>query len=262
MPDPARVTIEPIPAFDDNYIWLLARGRRAALVDPGSAAAAQAVLDARGLILEAILVTHHHGDHTGGVEELAAAGGARVYAPAREAIAEGAWPVRGGDRVQVLDLTLHVIDVPGHTAGHVAYHAPELEALFCGDTLFAGGCGRLFEGTAEQMLASLRTLAALPGGTRVYCAHEYTLANLRFALEADPDNDALRRRLRECEALRARGLPTLPSTLDEERATNPFLRVAEPALRAAAEHRQPGAGGSDLSTFAALRAWKNVYRAP
>jgi len=262
MPDSARVTIEPIAAFDDNYIWLLARGRRAALVDPGSAAAAQAALDARGLALDSILVTHHHGDHTGGIDELVAASGARVFAPAREAIADGARLVRDGDRLQVLDLTLQVIDVPGHTAGHVAYHAPELEALFCGDTLFAAGCGRLFEGTAEQMLASLRRLAALPGGTRVYCAHEYTLANLHFALAADPDNAALRSRLRECTARRARGLPTLPSTLDQERATNPFLRVAEPALRAAAERRSPGAGRSDLSAFAALRAWKDVYRAP
>jgi len=255
--------IEPIPAFRDNYLWLLSRDGRAAIVDPGDAAAVRAALAQRALTLTSILVTHHHADHSGGVAALAAETGASVYVPAGERIDCGhTTPVRlnGGDRVEVLGEQFDVIDVPGHTAGHIAYHARQPGALFCGDTLFAAGCGRLFEGTAAQMVRSLDRLAALPPDTRVYCAHEYTLSNLAFAMAADPDNGALAARLAACEALRAQGRPTVPSTIAEERATNPFLRADQPALRAAAERFRPGAAVSVVSVFAALREWKNGFR--
>jgi hydroxyacylglutathione hydrolase len=256
------IAITPIPALRDNYFWLLERGTRAAVVDPGLAAPVQQVLAHRHLTLEAILVTHHHADHSAGVAELATSPAVKVYAPAREDIASGAAQMQGlreGDVITVLDVPLQVLDVPGHTAGHIAYFAPDLQALFCGDTLFAGGCGRLFEGTPAQMLDSLRKLARLPGTTGVYCAHEYTLSNLRFALAVEPANASLQARQRACAALRERGLPTLPSTLDEELATNPFLRVDDPAVRAAAARRQPGADASAVATFAAIRAWKNDF---
>jgi hydroxyacylglutathione hydrolase len=168
-------------------------------------------------------------------------------------------PLADGDRVELLGITFDVLAVPGHTRGHIAYHAPSIEVLFCGDTLFAGGCGRLFEGTPAQMSASLARLARLPDATRVYCAHEYTVANLRFALAVEPDNAALARRLADCERLRARDVPTVPSTIALERATNPFLRCDEPAVRAVAERRRPGAGVSTVETFAAIRAWKDIY---
>ena len=250
--------IEPIPAFADNYLWLLTRGEHAAVVDPGDPAPVQAVLAARGLRLMAILVTHHHGDHVGGVPALAAAG-VPVYGPAGEDIPCRTRPLAEGDRIEVLGEEFVVLEVPGHTRGHIAYYGAGLGALFCGDTLFAAGCGRLFEGTPAQMVASLAKLAALPPATRVYCAHEYTLANLRFARAVEPDNAALAARSERCAALRAAGVPTVPSTLAEERATNPFLRCTVPSVRAAAESVQAGAAASPVASFAALRAWKNRF---
>jgi hydroxyacylglutathione hydrolase len=251
--------IEPIPAFSDNYLWLLARGDRAAIVDPGDAAPVLQRLRERGLVLADIVVTHHHGDHVGGVAELVAATGARVLGPRNEVIPQRQLALGDGDRVEVLGTVMQVIDVPGHTRGHIAYHAPALRALFCGDTLFGAGCGRLFEGTAEQMAASLARLAGLPGETRVYCAHEYTLANLRFALAVEPGNDALRQRQLACAELRRRGRPTLPSTIAEELATNPFLRCDVPAVRQAAEAHAGHPLPTTAAAFAALRAWKNVF---
>jgi hydroxyacylglutathione hydrolase len=251
--------VEPVAAFDDNYIWLVSRGTEAAVVDPGDAAPVRQQLQRRGLRLAGILVTHHHGDHVGGVEELARATGARVFGPAAEQIPARDVAVAGGDRVEVLGVGFDVIDVPGHTRGHVAYHAPAQRWLFCGDTLFAGGCGRLFEGTAGQMSDSLDRLAALEGDTRVYCAHEYTVANLRFALAVEPDNEALRQRQQACLALRARGEPTVPSTIAEERATNPFLRCDVAAVRRVAEARAGTALASTAQVFALLRQWKNAF---
>ncbi len=259
-PSPAGpIDIRPIPAFQDNYIWMLVRDGRAVVVDPGDADPVHAALRRDGLQLTDILVTHHHGDHVGGVADLADAYRARVWGPARESIPKRQVALREGDAVQVMDQRFTVIEVPGHTLGHIALHAPALGALLCGDTLFACGCGRLFEGTAAQMYESLGKLARLPDHTRVYCAHEYTLSNIRFARAVEPDSGALAARQRECERLRARGEPTVPSTLALEKATNPFLRCDQPAVRAAAEQRAPGAGADPVSTFAAIRAWKNAF---
>lgn len=261
-PDATATVITPLPAFSDNYLWLLTRGGRAAIVDPGDAQPVLRALAERRLTLEAILVTHHHGDHVGGVNRLRETG-ARVYGPRAENIDGIDVPLAGGDRIEVLGVPCAVLDVPGHTAGHIAYYAASLEppAVFCGDTMFACGCGRLFEGTPAQMLASLDTLAALPPATRMYCAHEYTQANIRFALAVEPGNTELQQRARDAAALRGRGAPTVPSTIALERATNPFLRSDVPAVRAAAVAHAGAAAASDrVQTFAALRAWKDGFR--
>lgn len=257
------LTVIPVPAFADNYLWLVhgvTDPRRAAVVDPGAAAPVLAALGAQSLTLEAILVTHHHADHTGGVAELAERTGAAVWGPARERVPAPCTALEGGDRVVLerLGLSFEVIDVPGHTAGHIAYAGHG--AVFCGDTLFSGGCGRLFEGTAEQMLGSLDRLAALPRDTRVYCAHEYTLANLRFALEVDPHNDALRAWREEALLLRERGEPTLPSTIGRERDVNPFLRCRTEAVREAAGRHAGRALATPVEVFAAVRQWKDGFR--
>jgi hydroxyacylglutathione hydrolase len=254
----APLHIEPVAAFRDNYIWLLERGGHAVVVDPGDAVPVLQLLAARQWRLDAILLTHHHSDHVGGVDDLVRAHPARVYGPAHSPFGAIDVRVREGDTATVLGAAFAVLEVPGHTLDHIAYWSAAQDALFCGDTLFACGCGRLFEGTAAQMAASLARLAALPGGTRVYCAHEYTLSNLRFALAVEPANAALLRRRDDCLALRERGEPTVPSTLDVERATNPFLRCAVPQVQAAARTQQPGAG-DPTAVFAALRAWKDRY---
>lgn len=248
-----------VRAFADNYIWLLRKGSQFVVVDPGAAAPVRDAIEARHGQLAAILITHHHADHVGGVEELLAWQPAPVYGPASESIACVDHPVVPGEQVQVeaLEATFDVIDVGGHTLGHIAYHTEE--ALFCGDTLFAGGCGRIFEGTPEQMWSSLQRLAALPHATRVYCAHEYTEANLRFAVAVEPDNPALKRRWSDVQALRAEDRPTVPSTLDLELRTNPFLRVGEPAVVSAAEAFEGHSLREQVAVFAALRAWKNVF---
>ncbi|MFG6456377.1 hydroxyacylglutathione hydrolase [Roseateles sp. BYS96W] len=260
------MTLTPLSAFDDNYLWLLDNGREALVVDPGDAAPVVAALDARGLTLAGILLTHHHGDHVGGVNALRERLQGPVYGPAHEKMPEPVQRLRGGDAVELLGLRLAVLDVPGHTAGHIAYFATVPGAdplLFCGDTLFSAGCGRLFEGTPAQMHASLQALAALPQQTRVCCAHEYTLANLRFAREVDPANAALAAYAGWCEAERAAGRPTLPGRVGTERLINPFLRCAEPALCDAARRHAPlklPAVPSPVDVFATLREWKNGFR--
>jgi hydroxyacylglutathione hydrolase len=255
--------IVPLPALKDNYIWVLRAAGHAAVVDPGEARPVLEYLGRERLRLAAVLATHHHPDHVGGIAELLEATGAArpvpVYGPKGEPIATLTHPVGEGDTVHIpeLGLALSVLDIPGHTRAHVAYYGAE--SLFCGDTLFACGCGRVFEGTPQQMLASLAKLAALPDATKVYCGHEYTLANIKFAQAVEPRNAALAARLARDAKLREAGKPTLPSTLGEERATNPFLRCAEPAVIESA-NKYLGARLSDPArVFAAIREWKNRF---
>ena len=243
-------------------MWVLVRGKNAAVVDPGDAGAIDEFLDRHGLTLTAILATHHHGDHVGGLAALAARWQCPVFGPAGERIEGLTRRLREGDRVEVpgIDAAFDVLDVPGHTAGHIAYvHVGEEKVAFCGDTLFACGCGRLFEGTAAQMVESLGKLAALPRETRMYCAHEYTLANIRFAEAVEPGNARLHERRRRDAARRARGEPTVPFTLGEELETNPFLRWDSPEVIASAERHAHRKLPGPVDVFAEVRAWKNVF---
>ncbi len=254
------IHVNPLPAFKDNYIWLLRRDgdRRCVVVDPGDARPVIAALESEELTLDAILITHHHPDHTAGLGRLLERWQVPVFGPASESINGVTRTLREGDTVflEALDLELGVLDVPGHTAGHIAFHGDDM--LFCGDTLFAGGCGRLFEGTPAQMHHSLEKLSALPPSTRVYCAHEYTLANLRFAVQVDPDNAALEERLRRVERQREAEECTLPSTMEEELQTNPFLRSGDINVKQRAESRAGHRLNGPVDVFAAVRAWKDA----
>jgi len=266
IPSAQALSVLTVPAFNDNYLWLIHDGAHAAVVDPGDAKPILAALKQNNLRLTAILLTHHHADHIGGVPELLQHYQVPVFGPRNEDIAAITLPVGEGRTVEVpgLALKLEVLDVPGHTMGHIAYvrAATDQEPtwVFCGDTLFAGGCGRLFEGTPAQMISSLGKLAALPDDTLVYCAHEYTLSNLRFARVVDPDNAALLERVKVETDKREHDLPTVPTTIGLEKATNPFLRYREPAIA----EQLVKAGRLDridtpLATFTALRLWKNEF---
>ena len=253
------LTLRPLPAFEDNYIWTLADASGQALVvDPGDARPVLAAAEA-GLRPVALLLTHHHPDHVGGAAEILDRFDIPCFAPVDPRIPRASRRVGDGERVEVpeLGLDFDVLEIPGHTLTHIAFHGGG--HLFCGDTLFSMGCGRLFEGTPAQMLHSLDRLAALPDATRVCCGHEYTVANGRFAQAAEPDNAERDRRLEQAQASRAQGQPTLPSTLAQERASNPFLRVDAPGLRATLEARAGGALDR-VQAFAALRAWKDEFR--
>ncbi|MGI4857323.1 MAG: hydroxyacylglutathione hydrolase [Janthinobacterium lividum] len=272
-PDTAPLQVLPVAALADNYIWLIGAGRKVIVVDPGDAQPVIAALTARGWTMSAILLTHHHADHVGGVAGLlahhAAAHGAGatvpVYGPAGEDIAHVSNRLHDGDVVEIGQPAARftVIDVPGHTRGHIAFHqaaqAGAPPRVFCGDTLFATGCGRLFEGTPAQMQASLDRLAALDDATQVHCAHEYTLSNIRFALACDADNADLHAWRQRAQALREQGAPTLPTTLADERRVNPFLRVDAPAIRAALQGHLGRPVRDRLDAFAALRAWKDRF---
>jgi hydroxyacylglutathione hydrolase len=251
-----------VPAFADNYIWLI-RGKSpdgVAIVDPGDAEPVLVALENQRLKPVAILCTHHHGDHVGGVEDILRHYPVPVYGPARERIPAVSHRLQEGDRVKLPELGLEfgVLDVPGHTAGHIAYYGAGM--VFCGDTLFSAGCGRLFEGTAGQMHASLAKFSALPEETEVYCGHEYTEANLRFALAVEPDNAEAHAYRDRARAQRTKNLPTLPSTIGLERRVNPFLRTGVATVRQSAEKQSGAALGSEVEVFAAVRRWKDGYK--
>jgi hydroxyacylglutathione hydrolase len=255
------ITITAIPAFNDNYIWLIHNGSHAVVVDPGDAAPVLSTLDNMQLSLSAILVTHHHHDHTGGIADLLKHQAVPVYGPANEVIPRITIPLKEGAQVVIsaLGLSLSVIETPGHTLGHICFYTRQLDALFCGDTLFGAGCGRLFEGTPAQMQASLAKLAALPPETAVFCAHEYTLSNLAFAQAVDASNPALASRLAQDQSKRAQGISTIPSTIGMELQTNPFLRTEEKAIITHLQQANRLSNTDKVAVFAALRAWKNVF---
>lgn len=262
MPD-----IAAIPALRDNYIWAIHDDRSAAVVDPGEAAPVQAFLNAHGLRLNAILCTHRHADHTGGIAELREVYNVPVYGRRHPGNPHITHDLREGDRLELdafdpgAGITFDVLEVPGHLDDHLAYFAPGV--LFCGDVLFGAGCGRNFEGTLAQLHRSLQRLAALPDNTQVYCAHEYTEANLRFALACEPHNPDIRRRIEQVAQRRAANLPTVPSSIALEKATNPFLRCAQPELIHTLQQRglaeTDGSGASELGVFTALREWRNRF---
>lgn len=264
LPEASAIRIRPIRAFSDNYIWLIDDGRHAIVVDPGDAMPVLEMLESEGLSLTAILLTHHHHDHVGGVIELLKHARVTVYGPAMEtlpacdvALSEG-----GVVTLEAPALALNVLDVPGHTAGHIAYFGDvgDQSALFCGDTLFVGGCGRLFEGTPAQMLQSLDKFAALPDDTRVYCAHEYTLSNLRWGRTVEPGNATLAKFEAQCIKVRNANEPTVPSSIAIEKACNPFMRARESSVVQAASRWSNQALETPVDVFAALRTWKNTFK--
>lgn len=253
------LNIYPVRAFKDNYIWMIHDQHYAAIVDPGDAAPVLAYLQLHTLQPIAILNTHHHHDHTGGNIPLLQAFTLPVYGPANESIPQRTHALKEGDTVHLpeLSLDLAILDIPGHTPGHIAYYGANL--LFCGDTLFACGCGRIFEGTAQQMCASLQKLAKLPDDTLVYCAHEYTLSNVHFAKVLEADNPFLAQRAIKVETQRKRDLPTLPSTLAIEKATNPFLRCDQPPIIDVASQHAGKKLPDPVSVFSEIRKWKDTF---
>ncbi len=254
----------PITAFDDNYIWLIvnSENRSAAVIDPGDAQPVIAYCAQNNITLCNILITHHHHDHTGGIAKLVEQYNIPVFGPTAESIPLCQYPLQEGDEVvleQLDNLTLKVLDIPGHTRGHIAYLGHGW--LFCGDTLFAGGCGRIFEGTAEQLYHSLQKLKQLDPRTLIFCAHEYTLANLKFAHSLEADNLALQKRIDHVQHTRNACQPTLPSTLAEELSTNPFLRCDERTIRLWAEQQCGQTLPDPLSVFTIIRKMKDTFRA-
>ena len=255
--------IKAIPALNDNYIWLIMHpeNQTAVIVDPGEAAPVLAVLAELKLKLSGILVTHHHWDHTNGIAEIISNHPAPVYTPTKDKVTPSDRALVEGDEVEIpaIDASFRVLDIPGHTLGHIAFVG--LSAVFCGDTLFTAGCGKLFEGTAEQMLTSLDKLSALAPSTQVYCGHEYTLANLTFAQRVEPDNQAIAARLKTTAQQRAAHQVTVPADLITECATNPFLRVDKPSVQQAISTHFDQKFANRFEFFAALRHWKNNFRA-
>ncbi len=254
------LNITPISAFSDNYIWLIDNGRQAVVVDQGDATPVLTYLQQHQLELVKVLVTHHHFDHVNGIAALRQqCPDIVVVAPANSPYKDADISVCEGDKVTVLDHVFSVMTVPGHTLDHICYYSAEQQVLFSGDTLFAGGCGRLFEGTAQQMSDSLAKLSALPANTQVFCAHEYTLANLDFALSVDSQNQALIDRMQHCQLLRHNNLPTVPTTIDIELSTNPFLRCQQTAIIAAADLTDNIQSATTADIFAAIRRLKDQF---
>lgn len=256
------MSVHAVAAFNDNYIWLIqsAQTRKVLIVDPGDGQPVLAALQKLDLTPAAILITHHHHDHTGGIASLRRQFNIPVYGPNAEQISDVTHTVGAGDILRLNDFSeASVLDTGGHTPGHISYLMAN--QLFCGDTLFAGGCGRLLGGTATQLFDSLQQIAALPAITQIYCAHEYTLANLQFALAVEPGNAALQRRFLDCKAMRSNNQPTVPSTLALEKATNPFLRCKEPEVKQATEQQEGQTLDSPLAVFTALRQWKDNFKA-
>ncbi|WP_426417478.1 hydroxyacylglutathione hydrolase [Aestuariirhabdus sp. LZHN29] len=257
------LSLTAVPAFNDNYIWVLSKDGCGWVVDPGDAAPVLNYLENNNLTLEGVLVTHHHPDHTGGIARLLSQyPELEVVGPNNPRIGSVSRKVSEGDTLELLGCAFKVIATPGHTLDHLCYFSipnGDTPLLFCGDTLFAGGCGRLFEGTAAQMHHSLQKLAQLPVDTRVCAAHEYTLANLAFAIAVEPDNSELQQRLQRCQQQRQNNLPTLPSSLQEELDSNPFLRIGEPTIvdAACAQEQHPVSGEETI--FAAIRSWKDRF---
>ena len=259
-PTTRRLTVTCIPAFHDNYLWLIDNGEQAAVVDPGDAGPVIDELERRELQLATVLVTHHHPDHTGGLQQLKDRYDCEILGPQSPHIPQVERQLHDGDHFELFGYSWGVIEVPGHTLDHIAYFLADTDPpkLFCGDTLFAGGCGRVFEGSFEQMRSSLDKLRELPTSTMAYCAHEYTTANLQFALAVEPENAALLARIEQVREQREQGLATVPSQLATELATNPFLRFDQPGVISAAQHRSPAANGSD-AVFAEIRRWKDSF---
>lgn len=257
----SKNTVVAIHAFDDNYIWLLHNGTQGLVVDPGDPAVVETALSELNIELIGILNTHHHFDHIGGIEALASTRpNLKIWGPSSQALVTE--PCQQGDEIEPLPgLSFRVVDVPGHTLDHIAYYCDQVEQpiLFCGDTLFAGGCGRMFEGNPEQMHASLERLASLSGNTLVYCAHEYTLGNLQFALAVEPDNLELQQRQLDAQSLRERDLATVPSELSLELATNPFMRCRQSSVQKAASRKTQNIVSNPVDTFAVLRKWKDNF---
>lgn len=251
------IRIEAIKAFTDNYIWAMHDDRHCVLVDPGEAPGALSFLQHRNLRLAGLLLTHHHADHIGGADEILGLHRAPVWGPPDPRMPGNIEQVREGDQVEIpeFELTFEVIETPGHTSSHIAFHGHDM--LFCGDTLFSAGCGRLFEGTPVQMQDSIDKLADLPDATQVYCAHEYTADNCKFALQVEPGNAALQARYRDVAELRRNDRITLPSRIGDEKAFNPFMRTREPEVIRAAEQRESGCGKSPEAVFGVIRRWKD-----
>ena len=255
------LNVEPVPAFNDNYIWLIIQSdnNHVAIVDPGDAGPVLDRIQSDNLVPSAILITHHHGDHTGGVMELLRHYKIPVYGPREERIPGCSQGLAEGDRVDLKDLSVQfsILDMPGHTAGAIAYYGGGM--VFVGDTLFMSGCGRLFEGTPGQMHHSLAKLAALPEATQVYCAHEYTLANLKFAAAVEPGNEDIQKRIQDCQSLRRNNQPTVPGSIALEKLTNPFMRTHITAVAEAADHYREQKLANEIDVFAAIRNWKDNF---
>ena len=251
------MNIIPISAFSDNYIWMIVREGRAAVVDPGDPAPVLAALEEKDRVLDTIIITHHHFDHTGGIAALKSATGCRVIGPDNSKIADIDETMTEGTQVTVLGYVFEVMEVPGHTLDHIAYYNAEDATLFCGDTLFVGGCGRVFEGTFPMMQQSLAKLSDLPIETKVYCTHEYTMANLRFARKVEPMNTDLMAHIETCEQRREDDLPTVPSTIGQELRINPFLRWQSPAIIDQLKQEGRHTGDSPADVFGAVRGWKD-----